>query len=105
PRHVGRLYYGILLSYVVWSYLCAWYFTTHGSPKLMVILIANINNVALAVTAIALVRVNTRLLPPELRPRWYNRLGVLACAVFYLGLSALVFMQKQWPVLKEYFGW
>jgi len=105
PRNVKRIYYGVLFAYVTWSYFCAWLFTTHGSPKLMVILIANLNNVALAVTAIALLRVNTRLLPPQLRPRWHHKLGMIACAVFYLGLSVLVFVQKQVPQIKEHFGW
>ena len=104
PKHVNRLYYGIVFSYVAWSYLCAWYFTTHGSPKLMVILIANLNNVALAVTAFALLRVNTRFLPPGLRPRLHHRLGLFACGVFYMGMSILVFMQKQWPAIVEYFS-
>ena len=30
---------------------------------------------------------------------------MIACAVFYLGLSVLVFVQKQVPQIKEHFGW
>jgi hypothetical protein len=31
-------------------------------------------------------------------------LGVVLCGVFYLGLAALVFVTKQWPGLRDYFG-
>ena len=105
PRNVKRIYYGILSAYVVWSFTCAWLFTAFGSPKLMVLVIANFNNLALAITAILLLKVNLRFLPAPLRPRWYNRLGLVCCAVFYLGIAALVFFTKQVPEIRAYFGW
>jgi hypothetical protein len=43
-------------------------------------------------------------LPIELRPRWYSRLGVVACGVFYLGIAALVFVTKQVPMIREMLG-
>jgi hypothetical protein len=62
-------------------------------------IIANLNNVALGVTAFQLLWINHTLLPRELRPRWYHTLGVLGCGVFYLGLSLLVFAYKIWPLI------
>ena len=59
---------------------------------------------AIGFTAFFILRVNTRLLPPALRPRWYQRLGLAACGVFYLGLAALVFRQEQLPVLLDFLG-
>jgi hypothetical protein len=83
--------------------VCTYLFSTYGTPKLMTLVIANLNNLALGVTAFHLVWINRTLLPRELRPRWYSQLGVLACGVFYLGLAWLVFLTKQWPMLKAMF--
>ncbi|MEX0792228.1 MAG: hypothetical protein WD045_03790, partial [Pirellulaceae bacterium] len=65
--------------------------------------IANLNNVALGVTALQLLWINHKLLPPQLRPRWYHSLGVSSCAIFYLGLATLVFIENQWPAIKALF--
>ena len=101
---VSLIYYTILFTYVLWSFACAWLFNRYGTPKLMVLVVANLNNLALGVTAFVLLFVNRRLLPPALRPRWYHQLGVAACGVFYLGLALLVFLTKQWPMLRELFA-
>jgi hypothetical protein len=100
---VRWIYFGILGGFVIWSVVCTYLFSTYGTPKLMTLVIANLNNLALGVTAFHLVWINRTLLPRELRPRWYSQLGVLACGVFYLGLAWLVFLTKQWPMLKAMF--
>ena len=102
---VKYIYYTLLFSYVVWTMIAAYVFSTYGTPKLMTLIIANLNNLAIGVTAFQLLWINITLLPSELRPRWYHQAGMVACGVFYLGLSTLVFMTKQWPILKELSGW
>lgn len=102
PNQVRWIYYGIVGGYVLWSLVCATLFTLYGSPKLMTIIIANLNNVAIGVTAIQLLWINHVLLPREIRPRWYNSLGLIACAAFYLGLSVLVFVEKQLPAIMAF---
>jgi hypothetical protein len=67
----------------------------------MTIIIANLNNVAIGVTSLQLLWINHRLLPPEVRPRWYHSTGLILCALFYLGLSVLVFLVKQLPELQK----
>ena len=62
---------------------------------------ANLNNLALGVTAIHVLWINRTLLPQAVRPRWYSQLGLVACAVFYLGLALLVFISTQLPMLRE----
>jgi len=99
---VRWVYYGMLGLYVVWSYFCAWLFGAYGSPKLMFLVIANFNNLALGLTALAILRNNLRMLPPPLRPGWAARAGMVACALFYFGLAWLVFLQTQLPALR---GW
>ena len=103
-HQVKYVYYSILSIYVFWSFLGAWIFGRYGTPKLMVLIIANLNNLALGFTAVQLLWVNRTLLPKELQPRWYSQVGLALCAIFYLGLSVLVFYSTQWPVLREWFG-
>lgn len=104
PRDVKKIYYGILASYVLWSLVCAYLFSTYGTPKLMTIVIANLNNLAIGITSIQLLWINHTLLPRELRPRWYHTLGVGCCASFYLGLALLVFFEKQWPAFLHWWA-
>ncbi|MBM4005053.1 MAG: hypothetical protein FJ295_17495 [Planctomycetes bacterium] len=98
PNQIHWIYYAILAVYVLWSFLCAYAFTT---PRLMVTVISNMNNVSIGLTSFFLVWLNHRLLPKPLRPRWYHTAGVLGCGLFYLGISALVFVTKVWPVILE----
>ena len=69
------------------------------APKLMVTIIANLNNVALAFTAFHILWINCRLLPEPLRPRWYQRVGMVCCGVFYSSLALLVFWAKVLPMV------
>ena len=102
-NQVRWIYYSILGLYVLWSLVCAYLFSTYGTPKLMTVVIANLNNLAIGLTAVHLLWINSTLLPAKIRPRWYSRLGVAACAVFYLGLALLVFIHKQVPEIMKLF--
>lgn len=96
---VKYIYYSILGGYVLWSYLCAAWFS--NVPQIMTNFIANMNNVAIGFTSFQLLWINHRLLPREIRPNWIQSLGVLACGVFYLGLALLVFVFKIWPMITD----
>ena len=104
PGQVGRIYYSILIFYIVWSFFCAWYFTKYENPKVMVLLIANVNNVGLGLSSFFILRNNLAYLPKPLRPGWIHRIGITGCGVFYLGMAVLVFYQRQLPILKELLG-
>ena len=101
---VHRIYYTILALYVVWTFIGAYLFQTYGAPKGMVLVVANMNNIALGFTAFFILRNNLKYLPKALHPGWINRIGILFCGVFYMGLTILVFYQKQLPMLKELLG-
>lgn len=98
PHQVKYIYYAILGAYVAWSFVFAYCFS--NAPKAMTEFIANANNLALGVTSFQLLWINHRLLPPALRPKWYQSLAVLGCGAFYLGLAALVLVFKVWPMLR-----
>lgn len=98
---VWVIYYGILAMYVLWSYIMATIFLMFGdAPALMVTVIANVNNLALGGTAFHVLWINRRFLPPELQPRWYSQVGIACCGLFYLGLAAIVFVAKVWPLIS-----
>ncbi len=104
PDQVRHIYYAILFGYVLWTFVAAYLFSRYGTPKLMTLIIANLNNLAIGVTAFQLLWVNRTLLPATLRPRWYHQFGLVACGVFYLGMALLVFATKQLPMLRELLG-
>jgi hypothetical protein len=100
PHQASRIYYTILGCYVLWSFIAATIFLSFGNaPTLMVMVIANLNNVALGLTAFHILWINRTLLPEPLRPKWYNQLGIGCCGVFYFGMAVLVFQVKILPLL------
>jgi len=103
-HEVKKIYYTILGGYVGWSFVCAYLFNTYGTPKLMTVVIANLNNLAIGVTSVLLLWINCTRLPPALRPRWYHRTGLVLCGAFYIGLAALVFVAKLIPEVRALLG-
>jgi hypothetical protein len=100
PHQASRIYYILLGSYVLWSFIAATIFLMFGNaPTLMVLVIANLNNVALGLTSFHVLYINRKFLPPQLRPKWYNQLGIAACGVFYCGMAVLVVVVKILPLL------
>ncbi|MCH8840068.1 MAG: Nramp family divalent metal transporter [Planctomycetes bacterium] len=106
PTQVKWIYYSILSAYFLWCVVSLYVFglVIKKDPKLMTLIIANLGNLAIGLTAILLLYVNTKYLPKAIRPRWYHRTGLVLCAVFYLGLAVLVFWNTQLPILKEFLG-
>jgi tellurite resistance protein TehA-like permease len=77
-------------------------FLRFSDAKGMVLTVANTNNLAIGLTAILVLINNHRFLPRELRPRWYNTVGMSFCAIFYLSMTVLVFAQR--PEVFWFFG-
>lgn len=98
---VKYIYYSILVCYIGWCLIALFIFSHYGTPKLMTLIIANLNNLAIGLTAFLVLWVNCRFLPKAIRPRWHHRAGLLACGTFYLGLATLVFFNTQLPLLRE----
>jgi hypothetical protein len=72
--------------YGTWGAITLWFF----DPLQIATISAVLMNVALGMTSLLTLVVNRRLLPPELRPGWFAQAGLAACAVFSLGLCAIV---------------
>ncbi|MEI7702870.1 MAG: Nramp family divalent metal transporter [Planctomycetia bacterium] len=98
------VYYTILFAYVIWTFITASIFLRWpDAPKVMVTVIANFNNLALAITSFHILRINCTLLPEPLRPRWYSQVGIACCGLFYSGLTILIGWSTILPILKAAF--
>jgi hypothetical protein len=84
--HVGKLYHGVLITFTVWGLWAA----NWGSGITLFKALGVVAGPILALAAIQILVVNTRLLPLELRPPNWRRAALIACAVFYAGMFAAV---------------
>ncbi|HXV76452.1 MAG TPA: Nramp family divalent metal transporter [Candidatus Polarisedimenticolaceae bacterium] len=88
---VRAVYYGVLLALSLWGVVAL----RLTQPIVLLQIGANMAGIVFIVTSIHLLRVNTTLLPPELRPPTWRRLVLIGVAVFYgsfvsLWLASLV---------------
>jgi hypothetical protein len=60
-------------------------------------------NFALGFSALHTIVVLRKLLPSQLRPSILQYAGLVACAIFYIGISSIAFAQ-QWPNVKKFLG-
>ncbi len=87
PGHsVIRVYYGILAIYCVWGLVAL----TVMSPLQIAIVGPVLGNVALGFSAFHTLAVNRRLLPEALRPNLFMQLGLVACGVFFIGITGII---------------
>lgn len=91
-HRVKTVYYTILALYAVWG-LAALRITPN--PLVLAIATGVMWNFALGFTALHTLAVIRRVLPREVRPGWLEQAGLVACAVFYIGISAIA-LQQQW---------
>lgn len=85
PRHIGKLYFGVLCSYAVFSILML-LFVEGG---LLLRIASNIFNYALGFSCWHALAVNMILLPRELRPGWFMRAGLFCGGAFFLLIAGL----------------
>ena len=90
---VKRIYYTLAACYFVWCLGTLYLFGAYGTPRMMTLVIGNLGNLALAVTSFHMLWINTRWLPPAIRPGVVARVGLFCCGCFYLAVAALVFYQ------------
>jgi hypothetical protein len=84
---VRAVYYSVLAVLVVWGVVAM----RLAQPIMLVKLSANVAGVVLVVASLHLLYVNTRLLPPHVRPPMWRRVALVAVAVFYGVFVSLAF--------------
>ena len=87
PGHsVMRVYYGILAIYLVWGLIVL----ALLNPLQIAMVATILGNVALGFTAFHTLAVNRKLLPKPLQPSWFMQLGLLACGIFFIGITVIL---------------
>jgi hypothetical protein len=92
-NQVKYVYYIMLVLYAAWG-LVALKLTPN--PLVLAISSGVLMNFALGFSALHTLYVSLALLPKPLRPPWPMRAGLVACAVFYIGISVIA-LNQQWP--------
>lgn len=82
---VRLVYYSVLVVSVVWGLIAL----RMAQPIFLLQIAANVGGLTLAITALHLLYINTRFLPPELRPSWPRRIGLVLLAIFYGAFVAM----------------
>lgn len=85
---VKRIYYGIMSLMAVWGLLVLFFLEPLDILKIGGVLM----NVGLGASAFHALYANCTLLPPEVRPNWFIRIGVVFCGLFFFGISGIVFV-------------
>jgi len=90
---VKYVYYGILAAYAVWGTIAL-----RLTPNAIALAVATgvMLNFALGFSALHVLYINLRVMPKELAPPWIMRIGLVCCAVYYIGISSIAFTQY-WP--------
>jgi hypothetical protein len=88
--HVGRIYLGLLVVFTLWGAVIV----NFGTAMTQFQFLAAIAGLVLVPASLQILRINTTLLPVELRPSWGRRLALVLCAVFYAGVCLLVLISK-----------
>ena len=81
-------YYTVLATVVLWGSFAL----TLSQPIVLLQLSANVAGFVMALASLHLLRVNTTLLPPPLRPSLWRRAALVLMAVFYGGFVWLWLM-------------
>ena len=87
---VTRVYYSLLAAFTVWGAMAA----NWGSAMTLFKALGVIAGPVLSMAAIQLLLVNTRLLPVELRPSLWRRVGLCLCAAFYFSMMCAVVFKR-----------
>lgn len=87
-RQVKQLYYGLMAIIGVFGFLVLLFMDPLSILKVGGVLM----NVALGASSLHALFVNCTFLPPEVRPNWFIRAGVLFCSMFFFAISGVVFI-------------
>ena len=87
--NVSKLYYALLAAFTIWGmFAVEW-----GHAMTLFKILGSVAGVILAIAPIQILMVNTTLLPSELRPPLWRRLGLALCTLVY-GCLSIAFLSK-----------
>lgn len=89
---VRFVYYGVLTLVSLWGIVAL----RLTQPIVLLILSANMAGIVFIFSSLHLLHINTRLLPPELRPPKWRRVALIALAIFYGLFPSLLIWNSVW---------
>ena len=93
---IARVYYSLLLVFTAWGLIAVHL----GSAMTLFKYLGTMAGFVMTVAGVQLYLVNTRLLPPELRPSWWRRAGLLLCSTLYGVMTAIAAWDVASKLLK-----
>lgn len=97
-RHIGRLYFGVLCIYLLFGFVML---TVVPGDKLLKIGTGILYNYALGFSCFHVVVINTILLPKEIRPGWFKRIGLVLAGIFFSTIAVISTTQEVPKLIKE----
>jgi hypothetical protein len=98
PESIGGLYFKVLCGYAMIGVAMLCFVK---GDKLLV-LSGAIYNYALGVSCFHALYVNAALLPKEIRPRWFSRLGLVLAGSFFLFIAVLTTYAKSADIMTAF---
>jgi len=85
----SRIYLIFLIILTAW----ALYSIRLGNALDLFKILGTIASPIMSLAALQMLRINTRFLPPEIRPTWFRRIMLLLCSLFYGAISVALLTQ------------
>src|SRR4051812_1856878 len=89
PHRIRFLYFGAVCAYAVFGLTSL----TFWNPQQLLEWAGNIYNAALGFSCFHVLAVNTILLPREIRPNWFIRIGLIVGGLFFSALAVIATMK------------
>jgi hypothetical protein len=86
PRRIRELYFGVLTAYAAFGAAMLWFVE---EPIKLLEIVGVIYNYALGFSCWHTLMVNTLLLPRELRPSWFARVGLFLSGLFFIAIAGV----------------
>ncbi len=87
---VSRLYAVLLMILTTWAVFAVRLGTVLQLFEVLGVIACPI----MAIASLQILRVNTRFLPPEIRPHLWRRIGLVACSIMYGGLTIALILKQ-----------
>ena len=88
PKKIGVVYFKVLSGYALFGLIML----SVAPPLTLLTIAANLFNYALGFSCFHTLAINLTLLPPELRPGWWPRIGLVCTGCFFLLLAIVTTM-------------
>jgi hypothetical protein len=85
PRSIRYVYFSVLLAYAAFGLVML----SLKEPTVLLTIATTIYNLALGFSCWHTLAVNLTLLPRELKPNWFVRLGLFAAGAFFIAIASV----------------